>query len=273
MNQPSVPQDSGVYGMMEWENSIRKDFKFSIQDTGAPKWRKMLFKAINYFLKKAGEEPLEPLGIYTKDGVAQVLLGSPIRELAEDPNFPEERLVDVISDILTHEYTHKITMEEPDIIREFDEWKKKFGGRFSILPRMKKFYNAQELLAHGMMDDQLTALGFMVEHPSVDEDIRNAAAKIYDDIMAESKKNDAKANQELNKLRINPRIKMWEFLSAGDKVEKSDDRESWFDVLLMETEKAAGAVTTASPATSALFNVSYSGRKKRDDDEEESDES
>jgi len=48
-----------------------------------------------------------------------------------------------------------------------------------------------------------------------------------------------------------------------------DGLPKWFNSL-----KAAGAVTTASPATSALFNVSYSGRKKRDeDDEEESDES
>ena len=269
MNQPSVPSDNGVHGMMGWQNSIRKDFKFSIQDTGAPKWRKMIFKAINYFLKRAGEEPIEPAGVYTKsDGVAQVLLGS-INTLAQDANFSEEKLVDVISDVLTHEYTHKITMEEPDIVREFDEWKKKFGGRFSILPRMKKFSNAQELLAFGMMDDQMTALGAMAQHPSVDKNVQNAAGKLYNDIMAESKKNDAKANQELNKLRINPRIKMWEFLSAGKEVKKSDDRESWFDVLLMETEKAAGAVTTTAPATSALFNVSYSRRKKRDKDDEE----
>jgi len=145
----------------------------------------------------------------------------------------------------------------------FYAWKKKFGGRFSILPRMKKYNNAQELLAFGMMDDQLIALGTMAQHPVVDKNIRNAAGKLYNDIIAESKKNDAKANEELRKLRINPRIKMWEFLSAGKEVEKSDDGlPTWFNSL-----KMAGAVTSTSSGTKPLFNVRYSGRKE--DDEEE----
>ena len=263
MNQPSIPLDIGVREMMVWQDSIKKDFKFSMQDTGISKWAKMVYRAVNHFLEKRGEDPIDPAGIYTKrDGAVQVLLGS-INTLVEDPNFSEEKLVDVISDILTHEYTHKITMEEPDIVREFDEWKKKFGGRFSILPRMKKFNNAQELLAFGMMDNQMAALGTMAQHPAVDKNIRNAAGKLYNDIMAESKKNDAKANQELRKLRINPRIKMWEFLSAGKEVEKSDDSlPTWFNSL-----KMAGAVTSTSSGTKPLFNVRYSRRKK--DDEEE----
>ena len=48
-----------------------------------------------------------------------------------------------------------------------------------------------------------------------------------------------------------------------------DGLPKWFNSL-----KMAGAVTTTASGTKPLFNVSYSGRKKRDeDDEEESDES
>ena len=135
MNQPSVPPDSGVHGMMEWQNSIRKDFKFSLQDTGAPNIYKKIIRILNFFNKKAGKKPNTMEGLYVgKDKMAQVLLDA-FKARADDPEFSDEELIDVMSDVLTHEYIHKITMEDPVFVREFDEWKKKFGGRFSILPR------------------------------------------------------------------------------------------------------------------------------------------
>ena len=268
MNQPSVPPDSGVHGMMEWQNSIRKDFKFSFEDTGAPNLYKRIFRIVNSFMEKAGKKPNRMYGVYVpQDKTAQVLLDA-FKAKADDPEFSDEKLIDVMSDTLTHEYVHKITNEDPVFVREFDEWKKKFGGRFSILPKLK-FSSAQELLAFGMMDDQVQALDGMIQHPMVEQKVKDAANKFLQGIRTEAKKNDMKATQFLRESGINPRMKVFEFLAADKEVKKSDDRESWFNVLLMETEKAAGAVTTTAPATSALFNGSYSRRKKRDKDDEE----
>ena len=262
MNQPSIPLDIGVREMMGWQDSIKKDFKFSFQDTGASNISKKIVRIVNFFKKRAGKKSNVVAGAYIpKDKTVQVLLDA-FKANADDPEFSDEELIDVMSDTLTHEYIHKLTMEDPVFVREFDEWKKKFGGRFSMLPTMK-YYSAQELLAYGMMNDQVQALNSMRNHKYVSQEVRDAADKFVEEIKAEAKKNDMKASQYLRESGINPRMKVFEFLAADKEVEKSDDGlPMWFNSL-----KMAGAVTSTSSGTKPLFNVRYSGRKE--DDEEE----
>ena len=57
------------------------------------------------------------------------------------------------------------------------------------------FLEAQELLAFGMMDDQVKALDGMMRHKYVSQEVRDAANKFVKEIRAEAKKNDMKATQ------------------------------------------------------------------------------
>ena len=204
---------------------IRKDFKFQM----GGKTGKAL-KALNWFRKKINKPPII-LGGRHRGKETTVFLNA-FKPYMDNPNFSEERVVDLLSDVLTHEYLHKITMEDPVFAKEWQEWKK--ANSSNPISGKIKDINAQELVANGMMDNQMKALRDMSEHFAVDDKIREAASKVFQDISRQAKENSMKTNQWAKENGINPRLKMWEFLEASNKdanVKKSDDNFLWFDVL------------------------------------------
>ena len=259
---------------MNYFDPIRKDFQVK------PNWSNSgivgkFVQGVNWFIKKfniRGGEPLTMFGVYHNE-VAYAFLNA-FKQYMDDPRWKEERVVDLISDTLTHEYVHKITREDPELAREFKEWKK--ANSSNPIVAAQKDTNAQEIIAFGMMDEEIRALGAMSTHPAVADEIKEAAAKVVKELMEKSKDSDLRATQWARENGINPRLKMWEFLEAANKatsvnvrkfdslhsgaiqqglVPASDD--SWFNILRM-----GGAVTSSSAGTSALFNNKSIGGKR-----------
>ena len=56
---------------------------------------------------------------------------------------------------------------------------------------------------------------------------------------------------------------MTNMLDIGDIIEKVNSMQDEIQKYREETSKAEGAITTSTPATADLFNVTYSGKKKK----------
>jgi hypothetical protein len=255
---------------MNYFDPIRKDFQ--MKPTGL---QGLAIRGINWFRNKINKPPMRLGGAYNpRTGEATAFLNN-FKALMDNPEVSEERVVELISDILTHEYLHKIISEDPNFIREWIDWKNNNSNN-SIHARMKES-NAQELIAYGMMAEEIRALQGMANHFSVDGDIREAAAKVVKELIEKSKDSDLRATQWARENGINPRLKMWEFLEAANKatsvnVRKFDSLHSgaiqqglvpasddtWFNILRM-----GEAVTSSASGTSALFNNKSIGGKKR----------
>jgi len=260
---------------MNYFDPIRKDFQMK------PNWSNSgimgkFVQGVNWFIKKfnyKGGEPLTMYGVYHNE-VATAFLNA-FKKYMDDPQWKEERVVDLISDTLTHEYVHKITREDPEFAREFKEWKK--ANSSNPIVAAQKDTHAQEIIAFGMQDEEIRALSFMSMHPHVPDKIQEAAAKVVKELMEKSKDSDLRATQWARENGINPRLKMWEFVEAANKntnvnVSKFDSLHSgaiqqglvpasddtWFNILRM-----GGAVTSSTSGTSALFNNKSIGGKKR----------
>ena len=255
---------------MDYFDPIRKDFQ--IKPTGL---QGLVIRGVNWFRNKINKLPINVGGSYNpRTGEATVFLNN-FKALMDNPEVSEERVVELLSDTLTHEYLHKITNEDPDFVREWIDWKNSNSNN-SIHARLKDA-NAQELIAYGMMAEEIRALQAMTVHPSLDDNIREAAARVVKELIEKSKDSNLKATQWARENGINPRLKMWEFVEAANKdtsvnvskfdslhsgaiqqglVPASDD--SWFNILRM-----GGAVTSSASGTSALFNNKSIGGKKR----------
>ena len=256
---------------MNYFDPIRKNFQVGTVGGITGK----ILRAINWFRGKMNKEPINMTGGYNrKTGELNVYLGT-LKNVYDNPEFSEDALVDIISDTLTHEYLHKVTMEDPVFAREWKKWVRSKTNN-PISARLKDDH-AQELVAHGMMDNQMMALRQMSEHFAVEPPVREAANKVYQDVLRQAKQNDMKTNQWAKENGINPRLKMWEFLEASNKADNQDvskfdslhhsatmqgslstDDDSWFNILRM-----GGAVTSTSSGTSALFNNKTGGGKRR----------
>jgi len=255
---------------MNYFDPIRKDFQ--IKPTGL---QGAVIRGINWFRNKINKPPIGVGGSYhTRTGETTVFLNS-FKPLMDNPEVSEERVVELLSDTLTHEYLHKITSEDPEFVKEWKKWRK--DNSSNPIHSKIKHNNAQELVAYGMMAEEIRALQGMANHFSVDDDIREAAAKVVKELIEKSKDSNLKATQWARENGINPRLKMWEFVEAANKntnvnvskfdslhsgaiqqglVPASDD--SWFNILRM-----GAAVTSSASGTSALFNNKSIGGKKR----------
>ena len=256
---------------MNYFDPIRKNFQVGTVGGITGK----IYSAINWFRSKMNKEPLNMIGGYTPStGDVNIYLNT-LKPVYDNPEFSEDDLVDIISDTLTHEYLHKVTMEDPVFAREWKEWTKNHTNN-PITARIKDV-NAQELIAHGMMDNQIAALKLMSGHPSVDKPIRVAALKVFEDVSREARENNMRTNRWAKENGISPRLKMWEFVEASNKADNqnvskfdslhhsatmqgslSTDDDSWFNILRM-----GGSVTSTSSGTSALFNNKTGGGKRR----------
>ena len=255
---------------MSYFDPIRKDFQFQLGGKAGK-----VLRGINWFLKQINKPPITMAGVYKPNtGEATVFLNA-FTKLMDNPEVSEEKVVDLLSDTLTHEYLHKITMEDPVFAREWQEWKKANTSNF-VHAKMKDA-NAQELVAYGMMDNEIQALDGLSQHYSVDDNIREAAAKVVSELRTKAKENDMKTIAWAKEHGITPRLKMWEFVEASNKgtnvnISKFDslhhsatmqgsvnaDDDSWFNILRM-----GGAVTTTATGTSTLFNNKTGGGKRR----------
>jgi hypothetical protein len=146
-------------------DDLRKDFKIK-----KPWHERFLFWVINKLARLIGEEPYVMLGRYNpKTGEANAYLD----DLKEYRKMVGGTYTEILTEILTHEYVHKVLSEDPEINKLLEPYRK---HRFD-----RNATSAQEWAANQMSTtSELQSLYNLLNHPAVPQSTKIRAEEKID---------------------------------------------------------------------------------------------